>query len=70
MDLKNNKITLEEIMKNERAAEVLKREFGSYMKGPMYFTAKKMTLERIMEIGRNIINQDKINEILSKLEEI
>ncbi len=70
MDLKNNKITLEEIMKNEKAASVLKKEFGSYMKGPAYFAAKKMTLEKIMEMGKNIINQDKINEILSKLEEI
>lgn len=67
MDLKNNTITLGEILKNEKAGVIIKEEFGDLMKGPLFGMAKKMSLAKILEFAKGKVDENKINEILNKL---
>ena len=70
MDLRNNEITLGEIMQNKDASKLIQSEFGNMMKGPLYAMAKKMSLKKILAHADGKIAKEKIDELLLKLKEI
>ncbi len=67
MDLKNNKITIKELLKNEEAVKIFRREFGELMKHPMLKTMSSMSLERLIKLGQKHIEADRIKKILEEL---
>lgn len=67
MDLKNNKITIKELLKNEDAAKIFRREFGELMNHPMLKTMSSMSLERLIKLGQKHIEADRIKKILEEL---
>lgn len=70
MDLKNNQITLGDVIKNKEAFELIQNEFGSIMKGPLFAVAKKMSLEKIIAYSDGKISKNKIEELLLKLKNV
>lgn len=70
MDLRNNSITLGEILKNEKASSIIKEEFGDIMRGPAFSMAKKMSLSKIIGYAKGKIDDGKINDLLTKLKNI
>ena len=70
MDLRNNKITLGEILKNEEAKKLLKKELGVFYSSPMMAFAKNMTVDKILRYAKGKIDDEQIAGILKKLENI
>ncbi len=67
MDLKNNKIKLGELLKNEQARQVLKSSFPEWMDSPLLQMAKHMPLCEILRLAQKQVPQDKIQSVLDKL---
>lgn len=70
MDLRNNKITVAELLDNERSRAVFQRRFGKWMKHPMIHAARSLTLEQLMEMARVYIPQKTINETWNELKQL
>lgn len=70
MDLKDYKITLEEVLKNEKAKKILKEEFPQIYESPLLAFAKRMSIEKILEFAKGKIDKEKTEEILKRLEKL
>jgi len=70
LDLRNNKITVAELLDNERSRAVFQRRFGKWMKHPMVNAARSLTLEQLMEMARVYIPQKTINETWNELRQL
>lgn len=70
MDLRNNKITVAELLDNERSRAVFQRRFGKWMKHPMVNAARSLTLAQLMEMARVYIPQKTINETWNELKQL
>ena len=70
MDLRNNKITVAELLDNERSRAVFQRRFGKWMKHPMLHAARSLTLAQLMEMARVYIPQKTINDTLNELKQL
>ncbi len=70
MNLKNLEITVDEILKSEKAKEILKREFPTLINSPLLAVYSKKSINYVMEKARGIVSPDKINRIISELESI
>lgn len=51
MDLKNNRITVGELLDDARARAVFQRRFGKWMKHPMVTASRSLTLGQLMEMA-------------------
>lgn len=67
MDLKQNKITVGELIEHPGAQSVLKRRFPMVMKHPLMGAARTITLEQIISVAQNYVSQKKIEETLREL---
>ena len=67
MDLKNNKVTVGELMEHPGARAVLQRRFPMLMKHPVMGAARTITLEQILAVAREYVPQKKLGEALSDL---
>ncbi|MFA5657836.1 MAG: hypothetical protein WC900_00945 [Oscillospiraceae bacterium] len=70
MDLKNNSITMGELLKNPAAKALLERELPQYMKHPMLSLAKNMPLSGIIGFSKGYVSPEKINMLLIRLKEL
>jgi len=71
MDLRNNSITLGEILKNPEAKELLHKELPQYFNNPMLMgMARGMSLTNILGIASGMISKEKQQELLTKLKAI
>ena len=70
MDLKNNSITLGEILKNDKASKIITDEFSGIMRGPAFNIAKKMSLAKILEFTKGKVDESKINDMIIKLKNV
>jgi hypothetical protein len=70
MDLKNNNITIGEILKNVEAKRLLEKEFPQYIKQPMLSMAMNMPLSRIISMSQGKVPQDKINSLIILLQRL
>ncbi len=70
MDLRNQKITFGEIMKNQQAASLLKKEFPQWADSPLMRMASAMPLSKVLRIAAKHVPQEKIDAVLSKLEQL
>lgn len=70
MDLKNNQITMGEILKNPEAKAVLAREFPDLMNPMLLMMAKGMSLDTVLRLGNGKYEQEKIDSALAQLKAI
>lgn len=70
MDLKNNKITLGEILESPKGEFIFNKLFPELMNPFLLNVAKKMTLENTLKLATGTDAQDKISYVIDKLEAI
>ena len=70
LDLKNNQIKVEELLKNREAKTLLYREFPQLMNFPVIQMAGNMTLQNILQIARNYIPGNKIRLVMEELRKL
>lgn len=67
MDLKNNKITVGELLDSPRAKAVFQRRFPKVMRNPLVGASRSVTLEQLISFARPYVSQRDINETLQEL---
>jgi len=67
LDLKNNRITVGELLDNERSRAVFQRRFGKWMKHPMVGASRSLTLAQLMEMAKVWLPQKVIDETWREL---
>ena len=70
MDLKNNRITVGELMDYAPAKAVFQKRFPMVMRHPMLGAARTVTLEQVIAIAKNYVPENKIRETLSELQKV
>ena len=70
MDLKNNKITVGELMDYSPAKAVFQRRFPMVLRHPMLGAARTVTLEQIIAIAGAYIPQRTIQDTLNELRKV
>ena len=67
MDLKNNKITVGELMDHPGARAVFQKRCPMVMKHPLLGAARTVTLEQVLAFAQAYVPPKKINETLNDL---
>ena len=67
MNLKNNRITLGELLDNPASHAVLQRRFPTLLRHPMLNMARKAPLEQAVAFARNRLSPQDINCTLEEL---
>ena len=70
MNLKNNKITVGELLDHAPAKAVIQKRFPMVMRHPMMGAARTMTLEQILSAASAYIPEKKLQETLSELRKV
>ncbi len=70
LDLRNNTITVGELLDNEKARAVFQRRFGKWMKHPMLSAGRSLTLGQLMELARVYLPQKTIQDTWKELKEL
>ena len=70
MDLRSNKITVGELLDNERSRAVFQRRFGKWMKHPMVAAGRSLTLGQLMELAKIYLPQKIIQDTWNELNQL
>ncbi len=70
MDLRNQQITMRELLANPGAKTLLQKQFPTVMSHPLAGAAQSLTLAQAVEFARVYVPQGKINELLRELQRI
>ena len=70
MDLRNQTITVGELLDDPRARAVFQRRFGRWMKHPMVGAARSLTLEQLAEMAAVYLPQKVIQDTLRELRQL
>jgi len=70
LDLRNNRITVGELLDNEKSRAVFQRRFGKWMKHPMVSAGRSLTLGQLMELARVYLPQKTIQDTWKELKEL
>lgn len=70
MNLKNNRITVGELMDYAPAKAVFQKRFPMVMRHPMLGAARTVTLEQVIAIAKNYVPENKIRETLNELQKV
>lgn len=70
MNLRNNNITVGELMKNPQAKQLLQRELPEYMSGSLLALAQGMTLNTVIGFSSGRVPREKIARLIAELEKI
>lgn len=70
MDLKNNRITVGELLENPASRAVFQRRFPMVMKHPMLGAARTVTLDQLIAFAGPYIPKPMINETLKELQQL
>ena len=70
MDLKNNKITVGELLDSPAARAVFQRRFGKLMRHPMVGAAHSLTLRQLAEMAAVYLPQKVIQDTLRELQQL
>ena len=70
MDLRNNNITVGELLDNERARAVFQRRFGKWMKHPMVAAGRSLTLGQLVELAKVYLPQKVIQDTWKELKDL
>ena len=70
MDLRNNNITVGELLDNPKSRAVFQRRFGRYLKHPMVGAARSLSLAQLAEMAAVYIPEKNIQETLQELQNL
>ena len=70
MNLKNNQITVGELLDYAPARSVFQKRFPTVLKHPMMGAARTVTLEQVIAIAKNYVPEKKIQETLNELQRV
>lgn len=70
MNLKNNKITVGELLDYAPARTVLQKRFPMVMRHPMVGAVRTMTLEQVVSAAGPYIPEKKLQEAVSELRKV
>lgn len=70
MDLKNNRITIRELMNHPGARAVLQRRFPQFMNLPIVATSGNMTLEKAVTLAAAYVPQAILRETVQELQRL
>lgn len=70
MDLKNNKVTVGELLSYAPAKAVFQRRFPTVMRHPMLGAARTVTLEQLIAFAGSYIPKKTITETLEELKKV
>ena len=70
MDLRQNQITVGELLQDPRARAVFQRRFGKWMKHPMVQAAHSLTLGQLAEMAAVYLPKKTIQETIQELREL
>jgi len=70
MDLRNNKVTVGELLDYAPAKAVFKKRFPMVMRHPMVGAARTVTLEQLIAIAGNYIPRKTIEDTLNDLRKV
>ena len=70
MDLKQNQITVKELLANPKSRAVFERRFGKWMKHPLVGAAHSLSLAQLMDLAKVSIPQSVIRETLEELKRV
>ena len=70
MDLKQNQITVKELLDNPKSRAVFERRFGKWMKHPLVSAAHSLSLAQLMDLAKVFIPQSIIRDTLEELKRI
>ena len=70
MDLRNNRITVAELLDNEHSRAVFQRRFAKWMKHPMVGAARSLTLAQLMEMAKVWVPQKVIDDTWQELKKL
>lgn len=67
LDLRNQTITVGELLDDPRSRAVFQRRFGSFMRHPMVSAARSLTLKQLAEMASVYLPQQTIQDTLQEL---
>lgn len=70
MNLRNNEITVGEILQNPKAKALLQREAPKLAKNPMLPMSYAIPLKDVLTYSKGVVPQFKVKQILSQLEKM
>ncbi len=70
MNLKNNTVTVGELLADPKARAVFQRRFGKWMKHPMVTAGRSLTLAQLVELAGVYLPKKIIEETLKELTEL
>ncbi len=68
LDLRNNRITVGELLDDPRSAAVFRRRFGKWMGHPMVAAGRSLTLAQLMELAGVYLPQKTIQDTCRELQ--
>ncbi len=70
MDLKNNKITVGELLDNPRTKAVFQRRFPMVLRHPLLGASRTVTLEQLISIATTYMPKKVVDETLEELKSL
>lgn len=70
LNLRNNQITVGELLDDERSAAVFRRRFGKWIRHPMAAAGRSLTLAQLMELAGVYLPQKTIHDTWKELQEL
>ena len=70
MELKNDQITVAELLNNPKSRAVLQKRFGKWMKSPLVQAAGTLTLAQVIELTRAYVPKKDVEEALQELKKV
>lgn len=70
MDLRDNRITVGQLLDDPRSAAVFRRRFGKWMKHPMVTAGRSLTLGQLMELAAVYLPQKVIQDTWKELRDL
>ena len=70
MDLRNQTITVGELLDDPRSRAVFQRRFGKWLKHPMSNAIRVLTLRQLVEMASVYLPQKTIQETLQELQRL
>ena len=70
MDLRNQNITVGELLDNPASRGVFQRRFGHLMKHPMVAAGRSLTLRQLAELAGAFLPQKTIQETIQELQRL
>jgi len=70
MDLKNQKITVGELLDDPRSRAVFQRRFGHLMNSPLVRAGRSLTLEQLIALAGTKLPRQVIQETLEELRRV